>query len=72
MMAALGGCRRVVGVCVTSQFNKFKFIQCQQCLLCARQPAGRRRHGPSSQLNGTGCGVCAITLWLAALCPFWH
>lgn len=54
-----------MGVCVTLQFNKFKCSQCQQRLLCARQPARRRREEPSFQLNGTGCGGCATTLWLA-------
>lgn len=65
-MAALQGCCRVVGGggCVTLQFNKFKFSQCRQRLLCARQPARRRRCAPSFQLNGTGCRVCVITLWL--------
>lgn len=71
VMAALQGCCRGVGVCVTLQFNKFKSSQCWQCLLCARQPARRRRHGPSFQLNGAGCGVCVITLGLAwGLVPF--
>ena len=64
MMAALQGCCRVVEVCVTLKFNKFNFSQCQQRLLCARQPARRRRRAPSFQLNGTGCRVSVITLWL--------
>lgn len=63
-MAALQGCCRVVEVCAALQFNKFKFNQWQQRLLCARQPARRRRRAPSFQPNGTGCRVCVITLWL--------
>lgn len=39
MVAALRGCCRVVGLYVALQFNKFKFRQCWQRPLWARQPA---------------------------------
>lgn len=71
-MAALQGCGRVVGICVTLQFNEFKSSQCWRRPLCARQPARRRRHGPSLQLNGAGCAVGAAGLGLGAFWPLGH